>query len=72
MKFTAKKYLFYYCDVNWCYCVECASINLSIYRMDKLRIQIESGVRHYFTLMEIQTVAYCTQVYRWVVSVGIF
>ena len=30
-----KKYLFYYCDVNWCYCAMCAAMNLSIYRIDR-------------------------------------
>jgi hypothetical protein len=27
------KYLFYYCDVNWCYYVVCAAMNLRICSM---------------------------------------
>ena len=30
-----RKYLFYYCDVNWYYCVVHAAVNLSIYRIDR-------------------------------------
>jgi len=29
------KYLFYYCDVNCCYYVVCAAVNLSICMMDR-------------------------------------
>jgi len=53
-----REYLFYYCDVNWCYCIVCAVVNLSICRIDRLRIQIQFSIRHCFILMEIQT--YCT------------
>jgi hypothetical protein len=30
-----KKYLFYYCDVNMCYCVVHTIVNLSICRMNR-------------------------------------
>ena len=48
-----RKYLCYYCAVNWCYCDVCASMNLSICNMDKQRIDIQFDIRHYFTQMKI-------------------
>ena len=56
MKFSTKNYLFYYCYVNLHYCVVRATFNLSIYRMDRYGIQIQSSVRHCFMSMEIPTV----------------
>jgi len=50
-----RKYLFYYCDMNWCYCVLCATMNLSIWKIDRSIIQIQSDIRHCFTPMKTLT-----------------
>jgi len=50
-----KKYLFYYCDVNYCYCGVCEAVNLSIYRMDRYGIQIQFDIKHCFTPIKIPT-----------------
>jgi hypothetical protein len=44
MKFLIKKYLFYYCYVNFCYCVMRAVFNLRIFRMGRYGIQKPFGV----------------------------
>jgi len=54
-----KKYLFYYCYVNLCYCVVCAAINLSIYSINRLGIHIQSDISHCFTPMEIPKFCFC-------------
>ena len=57
-----KKYLFYNCYVNWCYCVVHAAFNLSILREDRQGIQT-------------QIVIYCEnhrRKHRRFVSAGVF
>ena len=44
MKFSTNKYLFYKCYLNWCYYVMCAAFNLSICKMDRQGMQIQSVI----------------------------